>query len=97
MKIWRSLNRNPAKRWCESWALWSSFPVAYVEEIFLGKLLLECPLDKDFFGALASKSVKLLGHDDFLYSCQLNRSNFKIAEVSFIPVCHAVGYEPVSR
>jgi hypothetical protein len=29
MKIWCSLNRNPANRWCESWALWSSFPVAY--------------------------------------------------------------------
>jgi hypothetical protein len=39
MKIWCSLNRNPANRWCESCALWSSFPVAYVSKIFLGKLL----------------------------------------------------------
>jgi hypothetical protein len=39
MKIWCTLNRNPANRWCESCALWSSFPVAYVSKIFLGKLL----------------------------------------------------------
>jgi hypothetical protein len=39
MKIWRSLSRNPANRRRESWALWSSFPVAYVSKIFLGKLL----------------------------------------------------------
>jgi hypothetical protein len=39
MKIWRSLSRNSVNRWSESCALWSSFPVAYVSEIFLGKLL----------------------------------------------------------
>ena len=38
MKIWSSLNRNPANRCRESCALWSSFPVAYVFKIFLGKL-----------------------------------------------------------
>jgi hypothetical protein len=39
MKIWCSLGRNPANKWSESCALWSSFPVAYVSKIFLGKLL----------------------------------------------------------
>ena len=39
MKIWCSLNRNPANRCCESWALWSSFPVAGVSKILLGKFL----------------------------------------------------------
>ena len=39
MKIWCSPNRNPANRWCESWALWSSFPVADISKLFLGKLL----------------------------------------------------------
>ena len=38
MKIWCTLNRNPANEWRESWALWSSFPVADVSKIFLGKL-----------------------------------------------------------
>ena len=41
MKIWRSLKRNPANGCRESWALWSSFPVAYVPKIFLGKLPLK--------------------------------------------------------
>jgi hypothetical protein len=39
MKIWCSLSRNPANKWSESCALWSSFPVARVSKIFLGKLL----------------------------------------------------------
>jgi hypothetical protein len=39
MKIWCFLNRNSANKWRESCALWSSFPVAYVTRIFLGKLL----------------------------------------------------------
>jgi hypothetical protein len=39
MKVWHSLNRNPANRWSESCPLWSSFPVAYVTIIFLRKLL----------------------------------------------------------
>jgi hypothetical protein len=39
MRIWCILNRNPADRWCESCALWSSFPVADVSNVFLGKLL----------------------------------------------------------
>jgi hypothetical protein len=38
MKIWCFLNSNPANRWRESCALWSSFPVAYFTKIFLGKL-----------------------------------------------------------
>jgi hypothetical protein len=41
MKIWCSLTRNPANKWSESCPLWSSFPVAYVSKIFLGKLLLD--------------------------------------------------------
>ena len=44
MKIWCSLNRNPANKCRESWALWSSFPVAYVSKIFLGKLLKDLDL-----------------------------------------------------
>jgi hypothetical protein len=44
MKIWCSLNSNPANKWCESWALWSSSPVAYFYKIFLGKLLLNYPM-----------------------------------------------------
>ena len=44
MKIWCSLNRNPANKCRESCALWSSFPVAYVSKIFLGKLLDYLPL-----------------------------------------------------
>ena len=39
MKIWCSLNRNPANKRRESCALWSSFPVACVSKVFLGKLL----------------------------------------------------------
>ena len=39
MKMWCSLNRNPANGWRESCALWSSLPVAWVREILLGKLL----------------------------------------------------------
>ena len=39
MKIWCSLNRNPADRCRESCALWSSFPLADVSKIFLGILL----------------------------------------------------------
>jgi hypothetical protein len=45
MKIWCSLNRNPANRCCESCALWSSFPVADVSKIFLGKLLFSKKVD----------------------------------------------------
>ena len=37
MKIWRTLSRNPANKWCESCALWSGFPVAYVSKIFFGE------------------------------------------------------------
>ena len=44
MKIWRSLGRNPANKCCESCALWSSFPVAGVSRIFLGKLLVDSPI-----------------------------------------------------
>ena len=44
MKIWRTLNRNPTNRCRESCALWSSFPVAYVSTIFLGKLLADSPI-----------------------------------------------------
>jgi hypothetical protein len=43
MKIWCSLNRNPANKWSESCALWSSFPVAYVSKIFFG----ETPVKKE--------------------------------------------------
>jgi hypothetical protein len=39
MKMWCSLNRNPANGWRESCALWSSLPVACDTKIFLGKLL----------------------------------------------------------
>jgi len=45
MKIWCTLKRNPAHRCCESCALWSSFPVAYVSKMFMGKLLEIFPLD----------------------------------------------------
>jgi hypothetical protein len=40
MKIWCTLNRNPANKWSESCALWSSFPVADVSKLFLEKLLI---------------------------------------------------------
>ena len=39
MKIWCLLSRNPANRCRESCALWSSFPVADVSKMLLGKLL----------------------------------------------------------
>jgi hypothetical protein len=39
MKIWCILNKNPANKCRESCALWSSFPLAYVSKIFMGKLL----------------------------------------------------------
>ena len=35
----RALDPDPANKWSESCALWSSFPVAWVAKIFLGKLL----------------------------------------------------------
>jgi hypothetical protein len=46
MKIWSTLNGNPANKCRESCALWSSFPVANVSEIFLGKLRAQVNLDK---------------------------------------------------
>jgi hypothetical protein len=45
MKIWCSLTRNPANKWSESCPLWSSFPVAHVSKIFLGKLLIPFHID----------------------------------------------------
>jgi hypothetical protein len=47
MKIWCILNRNSANRCRESCALWSSFPVAWVIQTFLGKLLEKIRVDMD--------------------------------------------------
>jgi hypothetical protein len=44
MKIWGALIRNPANKCRESCALWSSFPVACVSKMLLGKLLENNPM-----------------------------------------------------
>lgn len=50
-----------------------------------------------FFGVLTAKSGKFLGHDGFCYLFHLNPGDLLIAEVSLVPVDHAVGYDPESR
>jgi len=53
MKMWCTLNRNPADRCPESCALLSSFPVAHVSKIFLWTLLaLIFPLLPGYFSAI---------------------------------------------
>ncbi len=60
MKIWCTLNRNPANRCRESWALWSSFPVAYVSKIFFGNLLYLPPLtNQTAWGKVSLKSLEI--------------------------------------
>jgi len=59
MKIWCRLNGNSANRWRESCALWSSFPVAYVSKIFLGKLLTQYDLTAVTAGATSRQQRRL--------------------------------------